>query len=175
MTPTTYELWNGDIARSLIPWAVAAGALIVALLSGERTNTWKHRYKAKTAEIAELTAALADARFQRSARQQPVPLPVWVDPAEVPPRRRHWHIRLMWPGLTPLQVPYSYGDPLDPVRLQVDPCLTPSMTERALHAWLAEDQVQSWPPLDTEGLMVARLITEVEALDTREMEALADA
>jgi len=173
---TTFELWNADIASSLVPWAVAAGALIVALLSAERTNVWKRRYRAKTTENAALRDALADARYQRTARQQPLDVGEWVEPenrdSRFSQRRRHWHTRLTWPGLNTGRLPLEYGDHLDADRLRTDPCLAPSMTERALRDWLAEDQVQSWPPLDVEGLMVARLIGEIEALDTERMEAL---
>jgi hypothetical protein len=148
-------------------WATV-WAFTVLVRSGPRELDNGRRAQ-RAAENAALRDGLADARYQRTARHEPIDLTEWADPTEPPARarRRHWHTRLTWPGLNAGQLPVEYGDHLDPGRLDVDPCLAAPPDEDELAAWLTEDQPQSWPPLDAEGLMVERLLTEIEALDTR--------
>lgn len=168
---TTFELWNGDIAVSMVPWAVAAGALIVALLSGERTNVWKRRYRTLAAENTALRLQLAAPRNQPSARPRPRE---WPEPTP-PARERHWTSTLWWPGCRGGALPLEYGaTPLDGSRLE-DPCLrTPAPTDQALAAWLDEPQAQSWPPLTTGELRVELALTHFEALytDTQQVETV---
>lgn len=83
---------------------------------------------------------------------------------------------LAWPGHHTSNLPFPYGDTPDPAWLEpAEKLPTRSATpldDATVLAWSTEDQAQSWPPLDREGLLVEKLITQLEHLDddTRQLE-----
>lgn len=83
-----------------------------------------------------------------------------------------------WPGHHAGQVPFPYGDQIKLARLDDEPWeqlpsrIPAPPDDDTLAGWLTKPEAQSWPPLDREGLLVEKLITQLEHLedDTHVME-----
>jgi len=155
---TAYDPFTFDVVIAVIPWAVAAAAVILAAVSAERTRMWRGRCAERDETIAALQGALDDGRLTMLRRRHPAaPVRPWAAPRRERPRRRR--VGLTWPGDNTGHLSMRYGDPLDPDRVLA------TETETADYpAWLTQPAVgpQQYPPLSVQGLLVERLIADAQ-------------
>lgn len=129
------DLWTHADTVSMIPWAVAAGALVVAWVAAERCRMWSKRCRERDRTITRLRAA--DTNRRNAAMALPA-APKRHVPA---PRTR---LRWIWPGLNPRPCPVIYGTRRE--QLEADPCQTTApMDEADLADWLATPEPARYP------------------------------
>lgn len=147
------EMWDHAKTVSMIPWTVAAAALLVlAAVTFRRLSPRPCTRCVQHAEtILHLREALDDARLTMlQRRHHAADLQRWAEARRERRPRRTW-----WPGDNAGLLPVAYG-PV-PERLHLDPCLAAPPDDDTLHDWLAEPQAQSFPP-DRVTALTAKVI-----------------